>query len=543
MREGEEIVVDSESGFVSSGTSSADTSCPLLIPVSSAGHTCNCFRKVEDGKTTFVKVLRSDIEADANYRNLFRKEYELGSNLDNPYIVRYLNFTDNGPDCCIEMEYVEGDTLKERLAYNPEYFADSKNVMKFLQQLLEGLHYLHSQQIVHLDLKPDNIMLTRVNNDVRILDLGFSYSGSYQTSIGRNPAFAAPEQLDGSADVDARTDIYAVGKLLELICSNTRLSYSSLFFKRIMHRCMQANKADRFQSIAEMIAMLRHQWRPLKAAVAIIVVMALGILAANVNFHRLIYGYDFSELTLCYNVVSEEDGTCELVKHDPSLMDKGQGNIVLNSTARWEGKAYKIVSVADNAFEDDSTLTTLAINSSTIRFGNEVFRRCEQLSSVYITDDFSNLSHGLFGCCTKLKSFRFPSNITEVPQACFHQTGLTTLSLPEGVTVIHQDAFCDCDSLTTVALPSTLTTLERGVFFQCDNLQEVTIPAFVTNIGQYSFMDCPRLRTVYNYALKPQRVSEIFSEGNNITVYVPAESVELYRNSEYWNKQKIMPMP
>lgn len=538
----EELVLSSESGFVT-GDFSSGTSEPLLIPINSNGATCDIFRKIDGGKTTVIKRLRSEHLSNPVYHELFRKEYETGCVLDNPNIVRYLDFSDETDGCYIEMEYVEGETLNERLLSNPEYFSDRNNLNKFLMQLLDGLHYLHSRQIVHLDLKPDNIMLSKVNNDVKIIDLGFCYSDTYQTSIGRNPAFAAPEQLNGSGDVDARTDIYAVGKLLEYILSKAKVLHAGKY-RKIVARCLSNDKAMRYQNVSSISKEIEQSsskfYRMILLLLAVAVVVA--VFFHFVNVHRIVYGYDFVDYTLCYNILSEEDNTCTLVKYDPSFVNQGAGNVVLRSEVEYKGKRYKLKSVAEQAFREDTIIKTLSILSSDIHFSKEVFCYCSNLSSVYVNDDFNQFSQGLFGCCLKLESFRFPSVMTEVEQACFHKTGLKNILLPDGVKVIRQDAFCDCDSLTDVVLPPCLETLERGVFYQCDNLEEVTIPASVKNIGQYCFMDCPKLKTVYNHALVPQRVSEIFDESAKITVFVPQQSLDLYKQSPCWKDQIILPL-
>jgi len=57
------------------------------------------------------------------------------------------------------MEYVDGQSLSQRLATDPDYFRKRKNADKFVRQLLDAVSYLHSHQVLHLDLKPDNILL------------------------------------------------------------------------------------------------------------------------------------------------------------------------------------------------------------------------------------------------------------------------------------------------------------------------------------------------------------------------------------------------
>ena len=79
----------------------------------------------------------------------------------------------------ILMEYVDGETLAQRLTKNPDYFSNQRHKDKFVRQLLSALQYLHSHQVLHLDLKPDNILLTHIDDDVKLIDLGFCRTDAF----------------------------------------------------------------------------------------------------------------------------------------------------------------------------------------------------------------------------------------------------------------------------------------------------------------------------------------------------------------------------
>ena len=142
-----------------------------------------------------------------------------------------------------EMEYVDGETLTDRLTKHPEYF-NKQNTEKFLHQLLDVVSYLHSHQVLHLDLKPENIMLTRINSDVKLTDLGCCYTDTFIDTQGRTNNFAAPEQLSGS-NVDERTDIYAIGKILQLLPNHH-------IYNKVIARCIAEKPQNRYQSIDEL---------------------------------------------------------------------------------------------------------------------------------------------------------------------------------------------------------------------------------------------------------------------------------------------------
>lgn len=214
-------------------------------------------------------------------RDMLRKEYAVGRLLSaaTPYVVRSVSLVDTPRECVLTLEYVSGDTLDAIVSAEPDYFASPQRLRRFLTQLLQGLAVAHRHQVVHLDLKPSNIMLTRVNRDVRIIDFGLCYYGGYPSTMGLTAAYAAPEQLDGSADVDARTDIYAVGRLIEYIQSHTSAEALKALRRltALKERCLAADKASRWQSADEM---LRYLSRSRRRGVAQVVVAAVAVVVS-----------------------------------------------------------------------------------------------------------------------------------------------------------------------------------------------------------------------------------------------------------------------
>ena len=234
----------------------------------SQGATCDTFRVKLYGKLHFLKRLKAEYAGDIRYQEALRKEFETGYRLEHPNLVRYLSL---GKDDIL-MEYVDGETLSQQLTKNPDYFKHRKNSDKLIRQLLSALQYLHNHQVLHLDLKPDNILLTHINNDVKLIDLGFCYTDMFADTQGHTNAFAAPEQKAGGA-VDVRTDLYAFGKILELLPDHS-------LYNRVIARCTAENPSDRYQSIDEILYDINHRrryFRYVAAFVAIGAVLSIGI--------------------------------------------------------------------------------------------------------------------------------------------------------------------------------------------------------------------------------------------------------------------------
>lgn len=234
-----------------------------LQGVATSGATCDTFRVKLYGKLHFLKRLKPQFLGDIRYVEAQRKEFETGYRLEHPNIVRYISLSPEG----ILMEYVDGETLTDRLHAHPDYFRSRQNADKFLRQLLDAVGYLHAHQVLHLDLKPDNIMLTRIGNDVKLIDLGCCRTDTFDDTQGHTPAFAAPEQLaDGRAD--ERTDIYALGKIIALLPLRP-------IYNKVEARCTAENPANRYQSVEDLAKAVGSRRKLYRNAIILSLVLAL----------------------------------------------------------------------------------------------------------------------------------------------------------------------------------------------------------------------------------------------------------------------------
>ena len=119
------------------------------------------------------------------------------------------------------------------------------------------------------------------------------------------------------------------------------------------------------------------------------------------------------------------------------------------------------------------------------------------MTSVSIPDGVTIIRESAFSGCSSLTSVSIPDGVTSIGYAAFSGCrGLTSVSIPDGVTSIEGHAFSYCSGLTSVSIPDGVTSIGSSVFRDCSSLTSVSIPEGVTSIGTYAFYDCSGLTSV-----------------------------------------------
>ena len=230
-------------------------------------------KDLKQDKYVALKVLSPTLVDDIEGRRRFHREAEAMKRLSHPNVISVFDYVDEGFPYIV-MEYLLGENLRTHLQRWERL--EPKKFVSIFRQILEGIAYAHETDVVHRDLKPDNIFITD-SSGVKVVDFGLAHLKDI-TAMTRTgfvlgtPRYMAPEQRAG-LPIDERTDIYAIGiMMLECIIGTERFNQrygrygatptvSALPtiwrpIAQILEKCLQEDKDDRPASVQEILAAL-----------------------------------------------------------------------------------------------------------------------------------------------------------------------------------------------------------------------------------------------------------------------------------------------
>lgn len=243
----------------------------------------NTVYKAEDIETNTlvaIKILKREFADDEELVRKFHQESEAIRKLENENIVKVLDVGEDGEKHYIVMELLKTETLKEFILNKKGYFTNEE-IIDLSLQILRAIKAAHEKNIVHRDIKPQNILLDCENN-IKVSDFGIARVASNNTLKNTKEAigsvhYASPEQARGII-VDERSDIYSFGILLyelstgrlpfegetaisialkhtkgEIVNPSYLNSSLNMSIEGIIKKCVQIAASTRFQTVDEII--------------------------------------------------------------------------------------------------------------------------------------------------------------------------------------------------------------------------------------------------------------------------------------------------
>jgi tRNA A-37 threonylcarbamoyl transferase component Bud32 len=234
-----------------------------------------------------LKVLHQAFNEDSTFIGRFQREARVVAKLEHPNIVPVYDYAEHEGRPYLVMKFIEGDTLKARMAAGP---LSTKEIEQVVETVGAALGYAHRQGVLHRDIKPSNVLISN-ENIIYLADFGLAriaQAGESTLStdaVMGTPQYISPEQAMGKKDLDAKTDIYSFGVMLyEMVVGQVPFSADTPFsiihdhiytplplpqsvnpnvpepVQRVLLKALAKDRNDRFQSVEELIGAFKSAW-------------------------------------------------------------------------------------------------------------------------------------------------------------------------------------------------------------------------------------------------------------------------------------------
>ena len=276
---------------------------------------------------------------------------------------------------------------------------------------------------------------------------------------------------------------------------------------------------------------------------------------------------DNVEVTHPYRPMLPTESTSNAATQDSPDDYANLTELTIPSTVTYEGKVYNVIHIGYAAFDQCDNLTYVDIPSSIKTIGVAAFSNCSSLTSITLKEGLEHIEGNAFADCRLLETITFPNSLKTVGSYAFSFTAWynnqpnggvyagnvfykykgdipqnTSFVIKEGTVSISPDAFIKENrridyGLVDVAIPNSVEIIGEYAFSNCRALRSVNIPHEVTTIENYAFSYCKSLTSVTCEIVEPLSLpSDVFFSASvaNATLYVPAESVEAYKNADQW---------
>ena len=251
---------------------------------------------------------------------------------------------------------------------------------------------------------------------------------------------------------------------------------------------------------------------------------------------------------LYYQLQEDKTAYVTYEKNEAGNYSDIKGEVTVEKELNYQGVNYIVTDIGAEAFRYATGITKVNLPNNLEEIGAKAFSGCTNLAEINIPATLTALANDAF-VGTKLYS-----NNTDANGAVYYDGCLLALTkqLPseyivkEGTWLLASEAFKGQDGITSLTLPEGLTTICNGAIAEMSNLKTISLPSTLSNISNSFVSSCSALSSIYNYAKKPFDLSEITSFVNlkktGCSLYVPEGSKSAYTESNSWQEFPILEM-
>ena len=462
--------------------------------------------KMKDEQTGKCYALKCFTEEQEGRAEAYRQIAEELEFVDSPYItsVKYLE-KELFVDCNCEddefpvllMDWIEGETMETFIAEN---YTDSYEMSMLCYRFCKMAAWLRSQSFAHGDIKPDNIIV-RPDGTLTLVDYDGMFvpamKGQKSPTIGTKDFSHPLRTID---DFDETIDDFALASIalsLKGISLDSSLLQSYGASDRLLFSAtdyLDLSKSKIFAALQGLLADVEAR-----------TLLSMFLLASaqkdlSMCSFRLFGLQKPKEKEVWSTEVTEED-LKNAIEDEYGVKYSKDWKRVLKAPTYLDGvysirKGVKII--ANNAFDDCYSLTSINIPDGVTSIGDWAFCGCESLTNINLPDSMTSIGHSVFSSCHSLTSISIPDGVTNIGDSAFSGCdSLTSIIIPDSVTSIGDYAFFDCTCLTSIIIPDSVTSIGAGAFASCDSLKSINIPDGVTSIENDAFSNCFGLKSIY----------------------------------------------
>ena len=452
--------MNSFSGYSTSDYEGLSATFSEVEQLPSTGY-CDLYRAKRYGRWYLLKCLNAAHEGDEAYRQMLRKELEVLMSLQHPAVMQAVGMEpvelpDRGVVMCMVAEWIDGTTLSDFLMQQP----GAATLRRIAYEMADAVAYVHQQQVVHRDLKPDNIMITHNGHYVKIIDFGLADTDSH--AILKQPGgtlrYMAPEQAQ-LAQADVRNDIYSLGVIFQEMNQLGKARIS----KRIISRCL-APIDHRYQDMTQLVDALEHsRQRRRRLLIAAISAVALLIIA--------VMGWQVLLLQRKAETIQDNADKMgrqlRVLRHE--IIDFDDEAVLRKCLAHWDTDRD-----GELSYEEAHAVTSLG----SVFTGDTVIKYFPELQ--YFTG-LTEISPAAFRDCRLLQTVTLPHTVRFFRKNAFRGSGLRMLSVPSTVVGIGDHCMDDMPELQTVIFEAQMPATNEGVvpLQGCPQLSAIYIPKYV----------------------------------------------------------------